>query len=68
VVAYSAEGDKATTGRVNLTVSGRFVDVVARRPFTWLIRSIRSPFHSAEEPFWGEVEARLLPVRRPCQQ
>lgn len=41
-VAYLAQGENATTGGVGVTVSGRFVDVVANRPFTNLIRSFRS--------------------------
>lgn len=54
-VCYLAEGEihSGTTGGLSVTVSGRFVDVMANRPFTNLIRSFRSPFHSAEEPFWG---------------
>ena len=41
-VCYLAEGENATTGGVSVTVSGRFVDVMAHRPFT----NLRSAFRS----------------------
>jgi hypothetical protein len=41
-VCYWAEGENATTGGLTVTVSGRFVDVLAHRPFT----NPRSAFRS----------------------
>jgi hypothetical protein len=43
-VAYFAEGENATTGRVNVTVSGRFVDLPPKRPFNSLRRAFRLIF------------------------
>jgi hypothetical protein len=41
-VCYTAQGEKATTGRISVTVSGRFVDVMRNRLFT----NLRSAFRS----------------------
>ena len=41
-VCYTAQGERATTGRISVTVSGRFVDVMRNRLFT----NLRSAFRS----------------------
>jgi hypothetical protein len=40
-VAYFAEGENGTTGKVNVTVSGRWVDIPPKRPFNSLRRAFR---------------------------